>query len=113
MSKKLGPKKQEKKHRRKFSSEFKENAVGIVKESGKSMCSVAQDLGLPESVLRSWVHNSEAKAEGKEKGGLSQREREELNKLRRDMKRVLMEREILKKATAFFAKESRNDSSLS
>lgn len=102
-----------KKHRRKFTSEFKDNAVRIVHESGKSMCSVADDLGVAESVLRAWVHNDEDKAKGKEKDGLTHREREELNKLRRETKRLRMEREILKKAAAFFARENRDDSSSS
>jgi transposase len=102
-----------KKHRRKFTSEFKENAVRIVEETHQSMCSVANDLGVAESVLRAWVHNARDKAKGKVHGGLTQREREELNKLRRETKRLRMEHELLKKAAAFFARESRSDSSSS
>jgi transposase len=99
--------------RRKFSKEFKDKAVNIVKETGASMCSVAKDLDLAESVLRNWVQNKEAEEQGKTRGGLTLREREELNKLRRENKLLKMEREILKKATAFFAKENRNASSSS
>jgi len=102
-----------KKKRRKFSAEFKAEAVRIVDKTGQSMCSVAHELDLAESVLRNWVHNAQAERNGKTSGGLTLREREELNKLRRENKRLKMEREILKKATAFFAKENRNDSSSS
>ena len=106
-------KKKNRRKRRHFSAEYKANAVKIVKESGDSICSVAQQLDLAESVLRSWVRNAEAEEAGKTHGGLTLRDREELNRLRRENKRLRMEREILKKAAAFFAKESRSDSSSS
>ena len=67
---------------------------------------VAKDLDLTETALRDWVRRAEIEAGEGPPGALTQAEREELVKLRRENKRLQMEREILKKAAAFFAKES-------
>ena len=88
--------------RRKFSKEFKREAVRLLRDGGKTLSSTARELGLGPNVLRSWQRVVEAE----EKTGLTTSELEELAKLRRDNQRLQMEVEILKKATAFFAKES-------
>ena len=89
--------------RRKFSNQFKREAVQLVRTSGKSMSQVARELGLLPSVLQGWV----AKLEAEEKTGLSSDELEELKRLRKDNARLQMEVEILGKATAFFANRNR------
>jgi len=83
-----------KRKRRAFTTEFKAQAVRIVRESGKSVGVVARELDLTETALRSWVRQA-----------LTTEEREELGRLRRENRTLRMERDILKKATAFFAKE--------
>lgn len=94
--------------RRKFSAEYKADAVKLYRESGRSMCAIAKELDLAESVFRGWVNEDDAQKSGRTKGGLTLRERDELHKLRRKVKTLELEREILKKAAAFFAKESRS-----
>lgn len=90
--------------RRKFSEEFKLETVQLVKNSGKSIREVAKELDLTESSLRYWVQQHEI--DGGEKEGLTTSEREELVRLRRENMQLKVERDILKKATAFFAKEN-------
>lgn len=87
--------------RRSFSKEFKGEAVRIVRESGKSIGEVAKELDLTETSLRAWVKRRMDAASGK---GLTEAEREELQRLRRELRTVTMERDFLKKAAAFFAK---------
>jgi transposase len=95
----------ERRKRRSFTEEFKAEAVRLVREGTKSLPQLAKDLDLTESALRQWVHQAD-KAEGKAApGALSQAEREELVHLRRENRQLLMERDFLKKAAAFFAKE--------
>ena len=92
--------------RRKYSDQFKADAVALV-HSGTSVVQVAKDLDLTESALASWVKRFTKKDPIKKTfGPLSLSERQELEKLRDDVRVLRMEREILKKATAFFAKES-------
>ena len=92
--------------RRQFSAEFKAEAVKLVKVGDRNLATVARDLDLTASVLRDWVLQSQEGTEPKVLGALTGDEREELLRLRRENKRLLMEREILKKAAAFFAKEN-------
>ena len=92
--------------RRSFSAEYKAEAVGLVGESGKSIGMIARELGLGEPALRRWVRQAEVDAGRGAPGKLTSGEREELAQLRRENKRLRMEREILKKAPAFFARES-------
>jgi len=92
--------------RRKFTDEFKSETVRLVQAGGKSIASVARDLDLTESAVRKWVKQAEIDAGRGPVGALTTAEREELERLRRENRRLQMEREILKKATAFFAKES-------
>lgn len=91
--------------RRTFTDEFKAGAVRLVLDEGKAAAQVARDLDLTPSVLRSWVKQAEADRSGG-KTGLTTEEKAELTRLRRENRELRMEREILKKAAAFFAKES-------
>ena len=95
-----------KRKRRQFTEEFKADAVKLVRDGGRSIGQVAKDLDLTETALRDWVRRAQIEAGEGPPGALTQAEREELVKLRRENKRLQMEREILKKAAAFFAKES-------
>jgi len=95
-----------KKKRRTFTREFKMEAVRLIRESGRSVGEVARDLGVWETVLRRWLKQAEIDEGRGPEGALTTEEREELRKLRRENKQLMMEREILKKATAFFAKQS-------
>lgn len=95
----------EKRTRRKFTREFKEETVRLVRESGKPVGQVARDLDLTESSLRNWVKQAEIDAGRGPSGALTTEEREELRRLRRENQQLRMEREILKKATAFFAND--------
>ena len=92
--------------RRRFDDDFKAQAVRLVLDDGKSIPSVARDLDLTESALRNWVEHARAdRTHGRT--GLTTAEREELVRLRKELRIVQEEREILKKAAAFFAKQSR------
>lgn len=95
-----------KKPRRYFTDEQKAEAVNIVKQSGKPVSQVAREMGLTESALRNWVKQSQIDAQPRLEGELTSAEQQELVRLRRELKRVTMERDFLKKAAAFFAKES-------
>ena len=92
--------------RRAFTKEFKAQTVRLVRDSGKSIGVIARELDLGESVLRSWVRQADIDAGRGRSGALTTDEREEFTRLRRDVRTLRMERDILKKATAFFAKES-------
>jgi transposase len=92
--------------RRAFTPEFKADAVRLVKTGDRTIPQVAKDLDLTETALREWVRREEIDAGKGPADALTSAEREELVRLRREVKRLEMEREILKKAAAFFAKES-------
>jgi transposase len=92
--------------RRRFDDEFKEQAVRLVLDEGKPLGAVARDLDLTESALRDWVKRAQADRT-KGRTGLTTAEREELARLRKAVRIAEEERDILKKATAFFAKQSR------
>jgi transposase-like protein len=94
-----------KRMRRSFSPEFKAEAVKVVQQNGKSVGTVARDLDLTETALRRWVAQAEIDAGRGGTGALTTDERVELAQLRRENRTLRMERDILKKATAFFAKE--------
>ena len=98
------PKKPRRK-RREFTPEFKAGAVKLVLAEGKSTAQVARDLDLTESALRIWVQQAKVdRGEGKP-GALATAEREELSRLRKRVRELEVERDILKNAAAFFAKE--------
>jgi transposase-like protein len=82
------------------------SAVRLVKASDRGVGQVAKELDLTETALREWVKRDAINAGKGPPDALTTVEREELVRLRRDNKRLLMERDILKKAAAFFAKES-------
>jgi transposase len=94
------------KKRRSFSEEFKLEAVKLVKEGGMSVNAAARDLGIYATSLRNWVRQYEIDHGDGPDGALTTKEKEELRRLRRENRQLKMEREVLKKATAFFAKES-------
>jgi transposase-like protein len=96
-------KKKNRRPRRSYTPEFRAEAVRLVKSSGKSIPQIAKELDLTESALRNWIDKAE---EQSLPGALTADEREELKRLRKEVKRLEMEREILKKAAAFFAKEN-------
>jgi transposase-like protein len=95
-----------KRKRRQFKAEFKADAVKLVRVGGQSIAQIERNLDLAETALREWVRLADIEAGEGPAGALTQTEREELVRLRRENKRLQMERDILKKATAFFAKES-------
>ena len=95
-----------KRKRRVFSEQFKADAVRLVKAGDRTVGQVAKELDLTETALREWVKRDAVDAGKGPPDALTTVEREELMRLRRDNKRLLMERDILKKAAAFFAKES-------
>ena len=88
-----------------YSKEFKHEAVQLLRSSGRPVPQLAKELGVSPQSLRNWAvqHNVD---DGKSEG-LSSQEREELRRLRREVKILAEEREILRKAAAFFASESR------
>jgi len=100
------PKPKARRQRREFTPEFKAGAVRLVLEEGKSVAEVARNLDIVPSGLRNWVLRAQADAGKGASGPLTSSEREELVRLRREVKQTRMERDILKKAAAFFAKES-------
>jgi transposase len=92
--------------RRKFADEFKQQAVRLVLDEGKSVSAVARELDLVASALGNWVKQAQAdRSNGRT--GLTTAEREELVRLRKALRIAEEERDILKKAAAFFAKQSR------
>lgn len=87
-----------------YPPEFRREAVELVRVSGKPIAQVASNLGVSDQTLRNWVKQAAVDAGKRE--GLTSEEREELRRLRRENRTLLQEREILKKAAAFFARES-------
>lgn len=85
-----------------YSKEYKEEAVALVKEQGYSVPEAAKSLDIGSNMLYRWKEQIESQLDGK---SLSVDEREELKQLRKENKNLRMEKEILKKASAFFAKE--------
>ena len=85
-----------KRKRRAFTEEFKAETVRLIRESGKSIGVVARELGLTESAVRAWVRQAGIDAGQGPAGALTTEEREELGRLRRELRTVRMERDILK-----------------
>ena len=90
--------------RRRFTPEFKKDAVALITEQGYSVAKAAQAVDVSENNLRRWKKELAQEATGER---LNADERAELARLRREVKELRMEKEILKKASAFFAKEMR------
>jgi transposase len=95
----------ERRQRRYFSPEFKAQTVELIRETGKTIPEVCRDLDLSETAVRRWVQ--QADVDDGRRDGVTSSERDELNRLRRENRVLREEREILKKAAAFFAKETR------
>ena len=95
-----------KRKRRKFTKEFKEGAVKLVVEEGYQISEASRNLGIHANLLGRWKREYEDGGRGGSDSESSVGMRAELNRLRKENKRLKMEREILKKAAAFFAKES-------
>ena len=102
----MGNEKQLKRPRRSFTAEFKAGAVRLVLDEGKGVPQVARDLDLTESSVRNWVERARANLGKGKPGALTTAEKEELAALRKENRQLRMERDILKKAAAFFARES-------
>jgi transposase len=93
--------------RRSFTPEFKAEIVELCQRGDRSIGQVARDLGLTETAVREWVRQAERDAGTHGDDGLTSAERQELSVLRRENRRLREDVEILKRATAFFAKETR------
>ena len=93
----------ERRHRRKFTPEFKARTVELVRSSGKPIAQVCRELDLTETAVRRWV--LQAQIDAGEREGLSSAECEELARLRKEVRVLREEREILRKAAAFFARQ--------
>ena len=90
--------------RKKYDREFREGAVRIVEETGKSIAQVARDLGVVEGTLGNWVKQSREAREGTE--GLSKGDIEELKRLRAENAELRMERDVLKRSVVLWVKEA-------
>jgi transposase len=90
----------ERRKRRAFTKEFKAETVRLVLEGRRSIPEVARDLDLTESALRAWVRQAEVDQGGGKPGALTTAEREELQRLRREVKDLRIEREIPKKGSS-------------
>ena len=94
-------------HRRAFTPEFKAEIVELCQRGDRSVGQVARDFDLTETAVREWVKQAERDAGSRQDGGLTSAEQRELAELRRENRRLREDVEILKRATAFFAKETR------
>ena len=93
--------------RRRFSREFKLEAVKLIRERGVSVAQAARDLDLHENLLRKWVKDFAADPQHAFPGqGLMKPEQLEIERLRREVQKLKAERDILKKAAAYFAREA-------
>jgi transposase len=90
--------------RREFTTEFKRDAVELVRTSGRPIAEIARDLGIWDSTLGNWV--KQARIDAGEQAGLSSDERARLVDLERENARLRMERDLLKRTVAFWVKET-------
>jgi transposase len=96
---------QQRRPRRSFPDEYKAEVIDLCRSSGRSIAAVARDLDLSETAVRRWVNQAEVDAGRRD--GLSTAEREELARLRKEVRVLREERDILRRATVFFARETR------
>jgi transposase len=91
----------------KYTAEFRAEALELVRSSGQSMAEVARSLGISDGTLGNWVKaDREARERGADPQALSESERQELVRLRREVAELRLDREILRKAAAYFARET-------
>jgi len=90
--------------RRKFDADFREGAVRLVRETGKPIAQVARDLGVNEGTLGNWVNADRRRRDGD--GQLSEDERAELARLRKENAELAMERDVLKRSVALWVKDA-------
>ena len=95
-----------KRSRRQYTDEYRAGVVRLVLEEGKGVTEAARDLGLAGSVVSRWVEQARADRGKSARGTLTTVEKEELSRLRKEVRELRIERAILKKAAAFFAKEN-------
>jgi transposase len=93
--------------RRSFTAEFKAEIVELCQRGDRSIGQVARDFDLTETAVREWVRQAKRDADTHGDGGLTSAERQELSALRRENRQLRQDVEILKRATAFFVKETR------
>ena len=91
--------------RRKFDTDFREGAVRLVRETGKPIAEVARDLGINAGTLGNWV-NADKRRRGDGSGALSEDERAELARLRRENAELAMERDVHKRSVALWVKDA-------
>lgn len=91
--------------RRKFDADFKEGAVRLVRETGKPIAQVAQNLGINEGTLGNWV-NADRRRRGERDGGLSEDERAELARLRKENVELAMGCDVLKRSVALWVQDA-------
>jgi transposase len=94
------------KYTKRYTEEFKRDAISLVDSSGKTVTAVARELGISSESLRGWYRKAKADQGEGAPGEVSSAEREELKRLRRENREQQQTIEILKKATAFFVKEN-------
>ena len=95
-----------KRKRRNFTPEYRAEVVRLTRTTGKNANQIARELDLTPTSVRAWMKRAAVDAGQASSGELTTAEREELTRLRRENRALQMEREILKKATAFFARET-------
>ncbi|GAA5705938.1 transposase [Streptomyces avermitilis] len=94
------------KYTKRYTEEFKRDAIALVDSSGRTVTAVARELGISSESLRGWYRRAKADRDEGESGELTSAEREELKRLRKEVREQQQTIEILKKATAFFVKEN-------
>ena len=94
------------KHGKRYRKEQKAEAVRLVKESGQAVCEVTEHLNISDTALYRWVKQSKVDSGEVRNGSLTTEEQKELRRLRRENQTLRMERDFLKKVSAFFARET-------